>query len=368
MKTSRLHCCPFFCSFICIAFLLFPGCDITDPTKDFNIILNIDVDKEIYSGTMTGEPSTLEYINNVNIGPGTEAIASLSKTSAIVHDEYRVELGTSWDNVYETFLVSASGYLVYDLVQAMLYNANLEDVIVDVYLGFEMTPLDPTQTDRVKKIGQLTLQTSEHSYPTPEDFTEKVPTNEVLTWYKTNIYDKDTPSPPGSPVDYRADKCFLYLYFTSDPNINVVMRSVTMALPATSEIVKRVTSGDLADYAILDIYNAEIKGTLTNNGTAPVTFFAKMRTSSTPAGDPSTTIGSAMIPALGGIVSNVIDLATEEDFLDPGMAATIQQVFTELANGIITWIEFDIKATSSENLILQVDNLSLFGRIKGTAE
>jgi len=253
------------------------SCDFDNPVDDFNLILNVEVEKPIYSGDISANPTEIQLVpDGTTINPGARG-GYLGKTTATDFIEVPINIPNmnTFLSILEDETASGGNFV------GTLINRATNPVTFGVYFSSTAGLADPWGAPEATFVASVTL--SPAPSPTvpadpvlidgPEDFDN--PTNpedvkaNLLTFVQAAVA-----IDPSAPI---------YVYLTSltpqiDPaeEIDVIIEEMSLFLPAEVEIWNTVTPGDLDNYAnkIEEIINAEMTGSITNTGTANLIFYA----------------------------------------------------------------------------------------------
>ncbi len=256
---------------------LFFNCEFNNPVEDFNLILDVEVKKEIFSGEISAEATSLPLVPDGTVISSGLRGNFLAKATVMDFIEVPVNIPDMM-----TFLsiledeTAAGGNFV-----GTLTNRATNEVTFGVYFSATAGLADPWTDPSAQFVASITLSAAP---------SETVPADPVII---DGPEDFDNPSDPlavkANLIAYVQNAVLsnptapIIVYLTTstpgiDPleEIDVLIENMSFYLPADVEVWNTVTPGDLDNYSdkIEEIISAQMNGSITNTGAVTIRFYA----------------------------------------------------------------------------------------------
>lgn len=325
--------------------VVFYGCTVDNPTEDFDILLNVETDKTLYNGPITAQPSRKELFTDITlpkarVSKPSSAIRSMPG-SVSVADTLIGNMGIIPWEVYQHFLhLKNSGRLVSELIKGSLFNLASNAMTVEYYFSWVPDTADLITEATLVAAVEVAANDSLHVL-SDADFDTVVDDDTFLDFLHDSSVLEDT--------------LYLYLKAEGDPSLDVHIPVISIFFPAIAHIRELINPGDLTEYKLQQMQNADVVGLVTNNGDSTVTFdmYLSIVTSGFVSGMPTAAdmIGSITIQpdSTANLWSSPFLLADAR----PKIIAAVEVLF---ANG---QVEVNLFCTSTAPIIVNAQQLEI---------
>lgn len=294
---------------------LFVQCNIQNPADEFNLKLNVNVSKPLFSGGVNAQPTEISIAKSTVISKAA-AGKRITTLAALPTDFIQVPIYVPSIANFLAILedeTAAGGNFVGTLI-----NRATNDVTVGIYLSHSTGLSDPWNDAAATFIASLTL---------PAAANETTPADPVL------VDSPDDFDVPASPIQVTTNMISFFVqalarptdpiivYVTAktpgaaaDEKIDILVENLSLLLPAEVEISNMVSPGDLDNYSkkIQEVTTAKMSGTITNNGAVAVRFFVYLFEMNEVLDKPKHVVVNTTIPG-----TSTLDFSTSGGFLVP---------------------------------------------------
>jgi|GEM_PF-3195354 len=240
----------------------FYGCQIDNPTEDFTVLLNVETDKTLFNGPITAEPTLKTVFSEITLpqsrAGGTSSISRPLPSSVAVADTLFGTMGIIPWEIYQHFLdLKYSGRLISELIRGSLFNLAANPMSITYY--FSWLPDTADLATEATLIATVEVEGNDSLHVlTDADFDDVTDDDTFLDFLHDSSILEDT--------------LYLYLKAEGDPQLDVHIPVINIFFPAIAHIKELINPGDLTEYKLQQMQNAEIVGLVTNNGDSTVTF------------------------------------------------------------------------------------------------
>ena len=300
---------------ILFAFQLFwVRCDLQNPADEFNLKLNVNVKKSLYSGQFQAEPTKIPIASTVikkTVGSQLATIAAAQPTDFI-------EVPIHIPSIPNFLAILQDETALGGNFIGTLTNRATNPVTFGIYLSHSTGLLDPWNDPEATFVASLTLDAAPNA---------TTPADPVLV---DNPDDFDVPA---TPVQVTANMITFFLqallrpldpiivYITAktpgtevDEEIDVLVEDMSLLLPAEVEVWNTVSPGDLENYSnkIEEVTSAKMSGSITNNGAVDIRFFVYLDEMNDPFNHNKHLVVDTNIAG-----NSTLDFSTSTNFLVP---------------------------------------------------
>ena len=298
-----------------MAFALFVKCDIQNPADEFNLKLNVNVSKPIYSGAINKQPTKIPIVESSVIS-NTTAGKRMATIAALPTDF--IEVPILIPSIANFLAILQDETAIGGNFVGTLTNRATNDVTFGIYLSHTTGLADPWNDAEATFIASLTLAAAPNAttpadpvvIDSPDDF--DAPANPVQVTANLIAFFVQALARPADPI---------IVYVTAKTpgvaegeEIDVLVENMSLLLPAEVEIENIITPGDLANYSnkIEEVTTAKMSGTITNNGAVDIRFFVYLYEINEVFNEPKHVVVNTTVPA-----NSTLDFSNTTNLLVP---------------------------------------------------
>lgn len=345
MKRMRMISIPLLCGLCWIFIALHWGCEIKNPVEDFDLLLNIEVQKSFYSGPIFGSSETTPIVRERFIPDRTLAKRSSPACGFVdrllMSDTLIANLGIIPWEVYQAFsAMTGAGRMISTFLSGTATNLADNRATIDYY--FSWIPDSADLTNEADWIANLILEANEtDTVDEDSDFDGVTDENTFLEYlHDSSILE---------------ESLIFYIKGEGDPVLDLHIPECSLYFPPTAHVKELINPGDLTDYKLQDLQNSDVHGRVTNEGDSTVTFdcYISIMIPGYVSGQPAPEDKIGTVTILPG---ETVDLATTT-FLLPDARPKIEAAVTALFEG--GQVEANLLCISSAPIVIQARDMEL---------